>query len=270
MSTNAKQAVVNGASLLYRDSGPADGATVILSHSLFFDHTMFDPLSGLLCANGYHVIAYDHRGQGGSSVAPRDLQSVDQLAEDAAALINHLGLGPVHFAGNSLGGFVALRLAARRPELLLTATALGSSAEEEYSLEAFTPLVEHLLAHGAAGLVEPIMHIMFGDVSLSRGGALTDHWRAKIAALGRQIGDSAHQVIHRKRIVEELHGCRVPVLAISGAEDHAYPAPLSDLNIAQATDGASARVKEAGHSVSLERPEEVARLLMRHFSSVKT
>lgn len=255
---------VAGADLAYTDSGPRDGEVVLLSHSLFFDHTMFDPLVERLNAAGYRTVAYDHRGQGQSSPASRDEQSMDALTDDMAALIEALDLGPVHAVGNSMGGFVTLRLAARRPELVRTVAALGSSAEEEHKLEEFAPLVEALGEQGGAPLVDTLLYIMFGDATLAAGGPLVEQWRAFMEKLGPQIGDSAHQVIHRGRILEELSGCSVPVLAIAGAEDHAYPQPISGRHIAEASGGTETTVAEAGHSVALEKPDEVAELLLAH------
>ncbi|MDN5851544.1 MAG: alpha/beta hydrolase [Actinomycetia bacterium] len=255
----------NGARLAYVDRGPADGEVFLLSHSLFFDHAMFDPLTELLNDAGYRTIAFDHRGQGDSSpAANREDLSMDALTEDAAALIRALGVAPVHAVGNSMGGFVTLRLAARHPGLVRTVTALGASCEQEYKLAEFAPLVERLGQEGGAPGIDVLMHIMFGDASLAAGGPMTEEWRAYMSGLGTSIGDCAHQVIHRGRLYEELADCTAPVLAVAGAEDHAYPQPISGKNIAAASGGRDVTIDAAGHSVALEKPDEVAQLLLVH------
>ena len=260
---------LNATPIVYAEVGPSDGTPVLLSHSLFFDHTMFDELAAILAERGYRVVSYDQRGQGGNPAATRDEVSMDALTDDAASLIGALGLGRVHVAGNSLGGFVALRLAARHPDLVISAAAIGSSAEEEHSLAAFAPLVDHLTDHGAADIVGSLMHIMFGDTSLASPTAATKKWEAFMADLGPSIGPCAWQVIHRDSIVAELAGCAVPVLAIAGAEDHAYPPPTSSDNIAAATGGRAVTVEAAGHSVSLEQPTIVADHLLTHFAAAE-
>lgn len=262
------KAPVNGTEIAYLDSGPRGGAPVVLSHSLFFDHRMFDAVTARLVDAGHRVVAYDHRNQGASASAPRERLDMDTIAEDAAALIEHLGLVRCHFVGNSMGGFVALRLAARRPDLLLSATALGSSAEEEHRLAEFAPLVEQLTAHGPADVLDTLLYIMFGDTSLERRPELCARWRDFMADLSSTIGDSAYGVIHRSRLVEELAGCRVPVLAVAGAEDHAYPQPISGKHIAEAAGGRDITVEGAGHSVALECPDVVAAHLERFFAEV--
>lgn len=261
-----QQLAVNGTDLAYVDVGPRDGVPVVLSHSLFFDHRMFDDLSGRLTGAGHRVVAYDHRNQGGSAPAPRDELTMETLTEDAAALIAALDLGRCHVVGNSMGGFVALRLAARHPDLLLSVAALGSSAEEEHQLPAFDPLVAHLTEHGPADVLDALMHVMFGDTSLASRPELCDPWRASMAALPPRIGDSAYAVVHRTRMIEELEGCRVPVLAVAGAEDHAYPQPISGVHVAAATGGREVTVPGAGHSVALEAPAVVAEHLASFFA----
>ncbi|WP_370948570.1 alpha/beta fold hydrolase [Amycolatopsis sp. cg5] len=256
---------VNGTTLAYDDTGPRTGSTLVFSHSLFFNRTMFAPLVAHF-ADRYRVITYDHRGQGESAPAALPDLSMDVLTEDAAALIEALDLGRVHFIGNSMGGFVALRLAARRPDLLRSAVALGSSAEEEHQAVHFAPLLAKMRAEGAAPLVDVVTYIMFGDTSLASESPMLAEWRAYFAALPESIADSAHHVIHRDNIVAELASVEVPVLAIAGAEDHTYPPPISSENIASATGGRHVTVAGAGHSVALEQPAEVAAHLEKHLS----
>jgi 3-oxoadipate enol-lactonase len=104
---------VNGTTIDYDDTG-GDGQPVV-----FVDRTAFEGQVDWF-GRGYRVVAYDHRDSDN-----------DTLYEDAAALIEALSLGPCHFVGNDVGGFVALRLVARRPELLSSAAIFSSSADEE-------------------------------------------------------------------------------------------------------------------------------------------
>jgi 3-oxoadipate enol-lactonase len=238
------------------------GTPIVFSHSLFFDLSMFDHQAAFFGAD-HQVIRYDHRGQGRS--VPSGRLDIDTLTSDAAGLIESLGVGPVHFVGNSLGGFVALRLAARRPELLLSAAVLGSSGEVEHRQAEFAPLVEAMRAQGTARHIDTLMHIMFGDTFLAdpeRAGERA-HWRAKLCALPSRIAEAAHAVVFRDGILDELAGCRVPVLAVAGEEDHAYGAREAQ-NIAKASGGAMTVVPRAGHSVALEEPAAVNLLLAQH------
>jgi 3-oxoadipate enol-lactonase len=241
------------------------GTPIVFSHSLFFDLTMFDAQAAFF-APTHRVVRYDHRGQGRSDAAgPLD---IDTLTADAIALIEGLGAGPVHFAGNSLGGFVALRLAARRPDLVQSVAVLGSSGEAEHRQAEFAPLVEAMREQGTAPLIDTLMHIMFGDTFLADPARADQraHWHAKLSALPNSIADAAREVVFRAPVLAELQGCRVPVLAIAGAEDHAY-GPREAANIATASGGRAVTVPKAGHSVALEEPEAANALLAAHIAA---
>jgi 3-oxoadipate enol-lactonase len=252
---------VNATNLWVDDEGA--GTPVLFSHSLFFDSGMFVHQATAFAAT-HRVIRYDHRGQGRS--APAATLDMDTLTHDAAALIEAMGAFPCHFVGNSLGGFVALRLAARRPDLLLSVTILGSSGEAEHRAAEFAPLVQALRVQGAAPHIATLMHIMFGDTFLAdpARAAEREHWQGKIAALPDRIADAAHAVVFRSGVLDELAGCRVPLLAIAGAEDHAY-GPKEAENAARAAGGRAVTVAHAGHSVALEQPHEVNALLAEHW-----
>lgn len=124
---------VNGTTLDYDDTG-GDGQSVV-----FVDRTAFDEYLMADFGRAYRVVAYDLR----------DADN-DTLYEDAAALIEALELGPCHFVGDGTGGFVALRLVARRPELLRSAAIFSSSADEEAVLGELVGTTVPLLVVSAA------------------------------------------------------------------------------------------------------------------------
>src|SRR2546427_6434802 len=115
---------VNGARLHYLEQGQGP-ESVVFAHGLLMSGRMFAALQ-----NRYRCVTFDFRGQGESEVT-RDGYDMETLAEDAAALIAAMRAAPCHFVGLSMGGFIGLRLAIRRPELLRTSTILSGSAEAE-------------------------------------------------------------------------------------------------------------------------------------------
>lgn len=248
--------------IAYHDDG--EGIPVLCSHSLFFHAGMFDTLTALYLAAGYRVIRPDHPGQGRSGNA--DDLSMSRLASTYAAFLEHLDVGPVHWVGNSQGGMVGLHLLVERPDLLRSLTPLGASAEEEYRLPEFGPLVADLgHAGGAANRIDDLMHIMFGASSRAADGEIVDYWREYMSRLPATIGRAAQGVIDRNRILEKLAGTTVPVLALAGEEDNAYPIRIAATNIAHASGGRSEIISGAGHSIALEKPHEVFQATTRHF-----
>lgn len=259
---------VNGTTLFYQDQGPKDAPVLVLSHSLFFDQNMFEHQAKHLTKN-FRIVRYDHRDQGQSASSELVSVDMDTHTDDATALIEALELGPCFFAGNSMGGFIALRLAARRPDLLKGCIVMGSSGELEYKLNEFSPLIEGLGTQGTKPFIDTLMYIMFGDDYLadpSRSGE-RQYWYNYMLKLGTNIARSAHGVVHRAGILSELKNNKVPLLVMAGEQDHAYEVSLSE-NIAQTSTGSQMLViPKAGHSVSLEQPELVNHYIAHFIAS---
>lgn len=104
---------INGVQLYWELSG--SGEPVVLVHGSWGDHHNWARVVAAL-SNTLRVATYDRRGHS-QSERPGSGTIVDDVA-DLAGLIEHLFGGPVHVIGNSFGSAIALRLAARRPELI--------------------------------------------------------------------------------------------------------------------------------------------------------
>ncbi|MBB6125295.1 alpha/beta fold hydrolase [Sphingobium subterraneum] len=247
------------ARLAYYETGRADGETLVLAHSLFLNKDMFKPLMGAL-ADDFRLVAYDSRGHGASSTATDDRYDMEAYYDEAAQFVERLDVGPVHFAGNSMGGWVALRMAARRPDLIRSAIAMGSTGDDEDDVHAFDPVLEQLRARGGEGFEDGFSFIFFGDASLTSESfaPLRNYWLNHLTSLSTFYALPGAAVAHRSAVNPELRHCNVPVLAIAGAQDHVFPPSLSE-NIARAArHGKAVVIPEAGHSVSIEAPEQVA------------
>jgi pimeloyl-ACP methyl ester carboxylesterase len=74
----------------------------------------------MLTENGYSVVTFDNRGIPPSDV-PDGPYTVEEMADDAIALLDHLGTAPFVLMGASLGGLITQTIALRRPELVRAA-----------------------------------------------------------------------------------------------------------------------------------------------------
>ena len=106
-----KYAEVNGINLYYEIHGA--GRPLILLHGGLGSSEMFGPVLPLL-AKSHQVIAVDLQGHGRTADIDRPID-VRLMADDIAALIDHLGLKKPDLVGYSLGGGVALHTAAKYP-----------------------------------------------------------------------------------------------------------------------------------------------------------
>lgn len=104
-------------------SGPEDGVPVLFLHGNTSSATWWEETMLALPA-GYRGIAPDQRGFGDADVARKidATRGLGDLADDAVALLDALGIGRAHVAGHSLGGYVIWRLLMDHPARLRTAT----------------------------------------------------------------------------------------------------------------------------------------------------
>jgi 3-oxoadipate enol-lactonase len=260
---------VNGVELYYESigSGPQ---TVVFSHGLLMSADMFREQVRFLSSR-YRVVAYDHRGQGRSDLTARE-HDMDTLAADAAALIEALGVAPCHFAGLSMGGFVALRLAARRPELLRSCILLETSAEPEppQNVSRYRMLSWALRLFGTGAVTDKVMPILFGKTFLAdpARAELRAEWRGRLLALRRSIHKAVTGVIQRRGVQEELQEISMPTLILVGEEDVATPPPKAERIHAAIRGSRLIRIPRAGHSSPIENPSAVNAALADFLSSL--
>ncbi|CAM3393730.1 alpha/beta fold hydrolase [Kibdelosporangium persicum] len=105
---------VNGVRSWYDVRG--DGEPLVLLHGGFSDSRDFDG-NLLNLAGGFRIHLLDRRGHGRTPDVEGPV-SIDMLVDDVAAFLEEVVGGPAHVAGYSTGGYVALALALRRPELV--------------------------------------------------------------------------------------------------------------------------------------------------------
>ncbi|EKG19110.1 Alpha/beta hydrolase fold-1 [Macrophomina phaseolina MS6] len=104
----------NGADLFYIVEGT--GAPILLIHGWTCDHLDWSWQQPFLQSLGFQTIAIDQRGHGRSTILPGNDYGPETLADDAAALLIHLGIGETIVMGHSLGTAVASALAVRHPQ----------------------------------------------------------------------------------------------------------------------------------------------------------
>lgn len=260
---------VNGIRLHYEDS-KSGAETIVFAHAALFDRRMWEQQVEAF-RDSYRCITYDHRGQGQSSVPPEEAIDHDVLAEDAAALIEHLGVGPCHFVGLSQGANVGVRLALRRPDLLTSLVVLGLTVDQdERFVRRFTLLATLLRLAGPRLVLPSVMPVMFGKQFMEDDAREEQRnlWRRRLQANHRAIHKTARGVARRTPLADEVSRVDVPTLVVSGEEDEVSPPakaraiherlPRSELVI----------VPRAGHMSAIEQPREVNEAIRAFLSAV--
>ncbi|MBT2130696.1 alpha/beta fold hydrolase [Aliiroseovarius lamellibrachiae] len=254
---------LKGHKLYYTDEG-AGPDTIVFSHGLLFSAEMFEAQVAALKSQ-YRCITFDHRGQGKSAVSDAGYD-MDTLAEDAAALIAELQIAPCHFVGLSMGGFVGMRLAIHKPELLKSLTLIETTADPEPTENHARYGLLNFVARwfGLGVVVGKVMPIMFSQSYLNDDtkAAERKRWRKAIAK-GDRIGitRAVRGVIERDGVYDDLHRISLPTLIMVGEEDVATTPDKSDRMQAAIAGSDLITIPRAGHSSTIEQPEIVTEAL---------
>lgn len=250
---------VNGAELYYEDQGSGD-ETILFAHGLVFDHRMYAAQVAHF-RDRYRCVTFDFRGQGKSQVTAGGYD-MDTLAADTAELVDALELAPCHFVGTSMGGFVGLRLALRRPELLRSLVLLDSSAESEprENVLRYRAMQFAVRWLGLRAVVGRLMPVMFGRDNLADPAREADrrYWRELMLDNDRTgISRAAGGVIGRQGVIDEIDAIRVPTLVAVGEQD-AATVPEKSRRMHERIPGSTfVAIPGAGHMPSLEQPARV-------------
>jgi len=263
---------LNDTSLYYEDTG-GSGAPIVFSHGLLWNTNLFAPQIAAL-AGRYRCVAYDHRGQGRSPESIYRSVSMESLTADAAALVEALGLGPVHFCGLSMGGFVAMRLAVARPDLIRSLVLMETSADPETFASKTKYRALNLLARlfGPSLIANAVMPIMFGKTALKDPDRATERseWKKQMLSNRPSIWRAVNGVIEREGVYDTLEKITAPTLVIVGDEDVAT-VPAKAQRIATAIKGARLVViPRAGHSATVEQPNAVTGAIATFFGEVES
>lgn len=227
----------------------------VLLHAFPFDGSMWDAVAEALHAQGHEVLAPDLRGFGSSPLGERT-PDIGVLVDDVLAL---LGDRPAVIAGCSMGGYVALGIAARRPDLVaaLALVDTKATADPERAREHRLRIAEAAEAGEAwwAGMVDGLLgettrrtrpdHVARVEAALETASPRTVAW-AQRAMAARPDSRGALAML------------TAPVVVVMGEEDTMSPLAEQELMREAAPHAGWVPIPEAGHLTPIEAPEAVA------------
>lgn len=165
-------------------------------------------------AREYRVVRPDMRGFGDSTPMPRDYRwSLDRVIDDFIALMDELAIERFHLVGAKIGGTIALRFAARRPERVSTLTVVGSPVSGQDSLGTrIDSWLEHLERNGVESWARWTMPGRLGSKFPAEGA----EWWAKLMGrtpLTTQLGFVS--IVPSVDVTPDLQNIACPVLVIT-------------------------------------------------------
>ncbi len=246
--------------------------TLVLIHAFPLSADMWLPQLARVPL-GWRFIAPDLRGFRGMGLAYEDAQlanaSVDDYAGDILELMDHLDLKRAAIAGLSMGGYVAMALAARAPQrvshLILADTRMTADTEAQRAgRDAMRAMVER---EGPASVATQMLPKLLGASTQRDQPDLSGAVRMLIESNRTEaVAGAIGALKNRPDRTAALGAVQVPTLVICGDEDTLTPPADSEAMAATIPGAQVAMIPNAGHLSNLEQPNafnEALRLFLK-------
>jgi pimeloyl-ACP methyl ester carboxylesterase len=231
--------------------GPA-----LLLHAFPLGMVMWEPQARAF-ASSRQVIRFDARGFGGSP--PGDgLLTMERIADDAVALLDHLGVSRAAVCGLSMGGYAAFAMVRRHPDrlkaLVLADTRAGADGATARAARAAQ--ADKVRKEGSAAIADAVLPKLVGETTHKQRPELLARLRETIAANPpRGIADALAGLAARAESTPTLREIRVPTLVVCGDEDVLTPLEESEALVRGIAGSRLEVIPAAGHLSSMENPE---------------
>ncbi|HAV36454.1 MAG TPA: 3-oxoadipate enol-lactonase, partial [Massilia sp.] len=234
-------------------SGKAPRHTVVLSHALGCDLTMWDALANALALDN-RVIAYDHRGHG-SSDAPDAMYTMAELADDAARLLRELDTGPVVWVGLSMGGMVGQELALRHPSLVRALVlANTTSGYPEAARAVWEQRIATVREQGIEAIADAVMGRYFHDAFRAEKAGTVARFRRRLTSTDPTGYVGCCNAVGQVDTTGRLAQIKVPALVIAGELDQGTPVAMAQTLVDGISDARLVVLPDASHLSAIEQP----------------
>jgi 3-oxoadipate enol-lactonase len=241
---------MSDAQLGFDDRG--SGAAVVLLHAFPLTRDLWAGFADALSAHR-RVIAVDARGFGATPPPAGGRFSMDDLADDVAALLDRLGIARAALVGMSMGGYAALAFAARHADRL-AALVLADTRASADSPQALAGRASALATIREAGLPAYLAGSLPRLLSPAAPAALVTWLRSRAETRAARVVAGVEALRDRPDRSALLGALRCPTLVVCGADDQVTP-PTEMQAMAAAIPGATfAPIASAGHLAHVEAP----------------
>lgn len=234
-------------------------ARFLLLHAFPFTGSMWDAVAAGLRAQGHDVLAPDLRGFGEAPLGERS-PAISVLVDD---MVTVMGEQPAAVVGCSMGGYVALGIAARRPDLVAALGLVDTKATADAEpARAHRIRIAELAETGgewSAGMVDGLL----GETTRrTRPDVVTTVEKALSAAPPATVAWAQRAMSTRPDARDSLPLLTAPIAVVMGEEDTMSPREEQELILETVPHATWVPVSGAGHLSPLEAPDAVASALL--------
>jgi 2-succinyl-6-hydroxy-2,4-cyclohexadiene-1-carboxylate synthase len=265
--------VLEGADVRLNYEVIGEGTPVTLLHGFTQSGRSWQEVISKMPA-GWQWILPDLRGHGGTRVRPGAAHTMEDCTADLEILWDHLGIQRTHLAGYSLGGRLALHVAAARPERVMSLLTLGAHAgldedAREGRRRGDEAMAQRIESDGLEAFVNYWTSLPLFAGLERRGPSFVAQMRAermnnRVAGLAESLRGMGAGAM--RPVWNELARVSCPCTFVAGQLDHGYVASARRL-AGSVPSGRVVVVQRAGHTVHQERPDAFARLLLAHLEA---
>jgi pimeloyl-ACP methyl ester carboxylesterase len=232
-----------------------EGPAVLFLHAFPLGLCMWDDQAKALRASRC-VVRFDARGFGGTP-ADDSILTMERIADDGAALLDHLGISQAVVAGCSMGGYAAFAFVRRHGDrlkgLVLQDTRAGPDTEE--ARQGRAALAEKVRQEGAGAAADAFLPKLLGETTHAERQELRASLRERILTTSPAgIANALFGLAARADSTATLREIRVPTLVVCGAEDTVTPVAESEKMQRQIAGSRLEVIPRAGHLANLEHP----------------
>lgn len=254
------KATKDGVGIRYASSG--DGEPVTLVHGVGSNLESWDAIAAIL-AEQYRVVRLDLRGHGGSSRITAC--TLRDLVDDVSLVLDTLGIARTHLVGFSLGGMIAqefvLQYPARVDRLALISAVAGRTEEERNAVMARARKVRE---EGIASVVTAAEARWFTDGFRARHPEIVQQRLDELKANDHRSYAAAYGVFAAGDVGDRIRAIRHKTLIVTGENDIGSNPRMARF-MHEVIPGSTLEIlPELRHSVLLEAPETISRLLLGH------
>jgi 3-oxoadipate enol-lactonase len=242
---------VNGVRIAYRFDGPPGGRVVLMSNSLMSSFAMWDWTVPAL-ADRYRVLRYDTRGHGRSATPPGPY-SIAALGDEAAGLLDALGIEAAHFVGLSMGGMVGQQLGARYPGKVLSLS-LCDTASEMPPREMWEERLAIAASQGIPALAEGTLKRWFTEPFVRRAPGDIEKVRRMILGTGVEGYMACAGAIRDMAQTTMLLAITAPTLVLTGRQDPATTVAHATVLHRVIAGSRLVIIEDAAHLSNIEQP----------------
>lgn len=257
------ESTVNGIHYALEGEGP----WLALSHPLASNLSIWDEQIAVL-AQRFKCLRFDARGHGRSD-APTGPYTLEQLADDARALFDALGVSQAHWLGLSLGGAIGQVFALKYPGMLDSLTL--ASVASRYPADAGPIWAERIRAaetHGMEPLVEPTLTRWFTDGFRQAHAERVEAIAATIRATSVAGYIGCSHAIQKLDVTARLKAITCPALIIVGADDASTPFAVAQQIHENLPGSELVVIPSAAHLVNVEQPTAFNRALLSFYDRI--